>query len=126
MKGKGVMIFWLILLALIVGGFGASFYVKTLPGKYDGLAQCLTDKGAKFYGAFWCPHCQEQKRMFGNSVKLLPYVECSEADQKTQTPICIEKKIVQYPTWEFADGSRLTGEQKPEDLATKAGCELPK
>lgn len=125
MKGRGVMIFWVGLAVLIVGGFGASMYMKTLPGKYDGLAQCLTEKGAKFYGAFWCPHCQEQKRFFGNSAELLPYVECSEADQKTQTPICVEKKINQYPTWEFADGSRLTGEQQPADLAAKTGCEMP-
>lgn len=124
MKGKGVMIFWIVLAVLIVGGFGASIYMKTLPGKYDGLAQCLKDKGATFYGAFWCPHCQEQKRRFGNSVELLPYVECSEPDGKTQTQICIDKGIVQYPTWIFADGTKLTGEQWPEDLAKQAGCSI--
>jgi len=21
------------------------------------LAECLTESGAKFYGAYWCPHC---------------------------------------------------------------------
>ena len=88
MKGKGVMVFWIVLAVLIVGGFGASLYLKTLPGKYDGLAQCLKDKGVIFYGAFWCPHCQNTKKQFGNSAPLLPYVECSEPDQKTQTPIC--------------------------------------
>jgi thiol-disulfide isomerase/thioredoxin len=125
MKGRGVMIFWGVIVLLIVGGFGASMYMKTLPGKYDGLAQCLGEKGAKFYGAFWCPHCQEQKKMFGNSAALLPYVECSNADGKTQTQICIDKKIQSYPTWEFADGSRMTGEQQPSALAEKTGCALP-
>jgi len=125
MKGRGVMIFWIVLALLIVGGFGASMYMKTLPGKYDGLAQCLKDKGAVFYGAYWCPHCQEQKRFFGNSAELLPYVECSLPDGKTQTQECIDKEIVQYPTWIFADGSKMTGEQQPADLATKAGCEMP-
>ena len=47
------------------------------PGKYDAFAQCLKDKGAVFYGAFWCPNCQEQKKLFDSSIKLLPYVECS-------------------------------------------------
>jgi thiol-disulfide isomerase/thioredoxin len=125
MKGKGVTIFWIALVVLIVGGFGASMYMKTLPGKYDGLAQCLSEKGAVFYGAFWCPHCQEQKKIFGNSAELLPYVECSNPDGKTQTQVCIDKEIVQYPTWEFADGSRLTGEQQPAALAEKASCEMP-
>lgn len=119
------MIFWIVLGILIVGGFGASMYMKTLPGKYDGLAQCLKDKGAVFYGAFWCPHCQEQKKIFGNSAELLPYVECSNPDGKSQTQICIDKGVEQYPTWEFADGSRLTGEQQPKVLAEKTSCTLP-
>ncbi|MEK7133297.1 MAG: hypothetical protein AAB771_01260, partial [Patescibacteria group bacterium] len=42
------------------------------PGKLDEFTQCLKDKGAVFYGAFWCPHCQNQKAMFGKSAKLLP------------------------------------------------------
>jgi len=120
-----VTLFWIIIGVLVVGGIGGSWYMKTLPGKYDGLAQCLTEKGAKFYGAFWCPHCQAQKKMFGNSEKLLPYVECSNPDRQSQTDICIEKQIQSYPTWEFADGSRLTGEQQPQALADKAGCAMP-
>lgn len=125
LKGRGVAVFWAVLAVLIVGGFGASMYLKTLPGKYDTLAQCLSEKGAKFYGAFWCPHCQEQKRFFGNSAKLLPYIECSLPDGKTQTQECIDKKIVQYPTWIFADGSTLVGERQPKELAEKTGCALP-
>lgn len=125
MNKRGVTIFWIVLGVLIVGGFGASFYMKTLPGKYDSLAQCLSDKGAKFYGAFWCPHCQAQKRIFGNSEKLLPYVECSLPDGKTQTQECIDAGVQQYPTWVFADGSRITGEQTPQALAEKTSCELP-
>src|SRR3989344_831978 len=86
------------------------------PGKLDGFAQCLEEKGAVFYGAFWCPHCQAQKKLFGSSAKLLPYVECSTADAKGQTAACIDKKIKSYPTWEFADGSRLTGELTLQQL----------
>lgn len=125
MNKRGVMIFWVILGVLIVGGLGASMYMKTLPGKYDTLAQCLTDKGAKFYGASWCQHCQAQKKIFGNSEKLLPYIECSLPDGKTQTQACIDAKIQQYPTWEFADATRTTGVQQPAALAEKAGCDLP-
>src|SRR3989338_6132284 len=92
------------------------------PGKYDAFAQCLTDKGAIFYGAFWCPHCQAQKKLFGTSAKLLPYVECSTLDGNGQTPECIEKKVASYPTWEFADLSRLTGEIPLAQLAEKTSC----
>jgi thiol-disulfide isomerase/thioredoxin len=110
-----------------VGLIAASrfFAFDTGPGKYDQFAQCLSEKGAKFYGAFWCPHCQEQKRMFGKSVGLLPYVECSLPDGKTQTQVCKDAGIESYPTWIFADGSKVTGEQQLASLAEKTGCTLP-
>jgi hypothetical protein len=122
---KKSTLFWGVIALLIVGGIGANWYMQTLPGKYDDLARCLTEKGAKFYGAFWCPHCQTQKKWFGNSEKLLPYVECSQPNGKDRMQICIDKTIEQYPTWEFADGSRLMGEQQPATLAEKTGCAMP-
>src|SRR3990167_1997862 len=72
-------------------------FITNRPGELDSFAQCLEEKGVTFYGAFWCPHCQEQKKMFGNSARLLPYVECSQPDGKTQTQVCIDKKIESYP-----------------------------
>ena len=98
-------------------------------GKYDAFAQCIRDSGAKFYGAFWCPHCKAQKAMFGSSVKYLPYVECSTPDGNNQTQICIDNKIESYPTWILADGTRLPVESASgvslQTLATKTNCTLP-
>jgi thiol-disulfide isomerase/thioredoxin len=94
------------------------------PGEYDTFAQCLKDSGATFYGAFWCPHCQKQKRMFGKSADLLPYVECSTPDGNGQLPVCKEKNVEGYPTWDFPDGTRVTGEQTFEFLSQKTGCAL--
>ncbi len=125
MKGKGITIFWAVIVLLIVGGLGWTMYAKTLPGKYDDLARCLGEKSATFYGAFWCSHCQEQKKMFGNSAELLPYVECSSPDGKSQLQACIDVGIQSYPTWIFADGSREVGEKTPQFLAEKTGCTLP-
>ncbi len=34
------------------------------------FARCLTDRQVKMYGAYWCPHCAEQKEMFGESFAL--------------------------------------------------------
>ena len=89
------------------------------------LANCIGDKGAKFYGAFWCAHCNNQKEMFGNAAELLPYIECSTPDGEGQLDVCKDNNVGSYPTWEFADGSRETGELSPEKLAEKTGCELP-
>lgn len=114
-------IFGLIVIGLIAWGVWAA----RQPGKYDDFAKCLGDKGAKFYGAFWCPHCQNQKGMFGKSKKYLPYIECSLPSGSGQTDICKEQKIDGYPTWEFADGSREGGEVVLSRLSEKTGCALP-
>ena len=117
---------WVILIIAVAGLVGLSVYYSRQPGQYDDFAKCLGDRGAKFYGAFWCPHCQNQKIMFGKSAKFLPYVECSTPDQKSQLPICNEQNIDGYPTWSFADGSRETGEVSLDRLAEKTGCSFPK
>lgn len=95
------------------------------PNPLDSFAACLSEKGATFYGAFWCPHCNNQKKLFGTSAKLLPYTECSTPDSKGTTQACQDAGIQSYPTWIFADGSRLTGEQTLQTLAEKTGCVLP-
>ncbi len=125
-------IFILVIVLLVIGtvamafvrGPGSTGVVEA--GKYDEFAICLKDKGATFYGAFWCPHCANQKRLFGTSSKLLPYVECSTPDGQGKLPICLDKKIEGYPTWEFADGSRpFSGEATLAQLSEKTTCELP-
>ncbi len=114
-----------VVVAVVIFGVYAYTRNQNSPGQLDEFASCLKTKNAVFYGAFWCPHCQNQKALFGNSAKLLPYVECSLPDGQSQTQVCIDKKIDGYPTWEFADGSRLTGEVALADLAKKTGCALP-
>lgn len=87
------------------------------------LAQCLSDKGAKMYGAKWCPHCQKQKEAFGAAADKLPYVECSdESAPNGQAKECADAGITGYPTWVFADGQRQSGEITMAELAAKAGC----
>ncbi|MEK7190156.1 MAG: hypothetical protein AAB661_00110 [Patescibacteria group bacterium] len=122
-------IFFVVIGLLILGTIAAVLLQSNStplgPGKYDAFAACLKDKGAVFYGAFWCAHCQSQKKLFGSSQKLLPYVECSLPSGQGQTQGCTDKKIEGYPTWEFADGSRLNGEIQLEKLAEKTACVLP-
>lgn len=98
---------------------------QVVAGKYDAFATCIKDSGAVFYGAYWCPHCNNQKEAFGTSKDLIPYVECSTSDGKDQMQICKDKQITGYPTWIFADGSKLSGEVPLETLAQKTSCVLP-
>jgi uncharacterized membrane protein len=82
-----------------------------------GLATHLAKTDAKFYGAFWCPHCKEQKEMFGSSVDRLPYIECSPGGPRAPTAsACREARIDTYPTW-VINGQRYNGTQTLEALA---------
>lgn len=89
------------------------------------LAQHLADTGAIFYGAWWCPHCHDQKQLFGKeAAQIINYVECSQADGQGQTPECQEAGITGYPTWEI-NGERLSGTQSLEELAQLTGYDGP-
>ena len=118
-------IIWALVLVVLVGLIVFVIKAPVKPGELDGFVQCLEEKGAKFYGTFWCPHCRNQKALFGKSARLLPYIECSTPDGKSQLQVCQLAKIEGYPTWEFTDGSRLSGEIALETLAEKTSCELP-
>ncbi len=87
---------------------------------------CINDSGAKFFGAFWCPHCQNQKALFGSSAKLLPYVECSApSGQGDPLPVCQEAGVKGYPTWKFPDGTVKEGEVPLAEISTLTNCPLP-
>ena len=115
---------WIIAGLVIIGFIWWSLGSLFTPSKYDGFAQCITNSGAKFYGAFWCPHCAEQKDLFGTSVKYLPYIECSTPDGNSQLPICTSAGITGYPTWVFPDNSRGSV-MSLQELSQKTNCPLP-
>lgn len=117
--------FIVIVLTAIVLVVGLSFLFGNKKSQYDQLANCIKDSGAKFYGTFWCSHCQNQKKMFESASKYLPYVECSSKDGQKQLEVCTNQNIQAYPTWIFADQSRLSGELSFQVLAEKTSCALP-
>jgi hypothetical protein len=121
MKQKAIL---LVVILLLLAGGAWLVSKNSSPGKYDSFAQCLTDSGAKMYGAFWCPHCKAQKEEFGKSWQYVDYVECSTADGNGQLKTCTDANITGYPTWEFADGERLEGAVPFTTLAEKTGCQI--
>lgn len=117
----GAVVAFLALISLAM--FDSPSTQPTASAAQTELAQCIADSGATFYGAFWCPHCADQKDKFGAAAKQLPYVECSTPDGQGQTQECNEAGVTTYPTWEFADGSRLEGVLSLTRLAEKTECE---
>lgn len=116
---------WLMgILAVIIIFIGFIIYSSVNAGsQYGEFAKCISEKGAKMHGAFWCSACAEQKSRFGNSFEHVNYIECSNPD-KSQNAICNAAGISSYPTWEFADGSRMQGVLSMQQLSEKTGCSL--
>ncbi len=86
----------------------------------EALAKCLADdKGAVLYVLPTCPYCINQKAAFGESVKYLKIVDCTQEQE-----ICTEQGIQSVPAWIFDDGNiqPLVGEYPLESLAGITGC----
>ena len=81
------------------------------PGQYDEFAQYLTEQGAIMYGTEWCPHCKNNKVIFGNSFQYINYIDCDK-DRNA----CRDAGISSYPTWNV-NNQNYPGEQSLERLA---------
>jgi uncharacterized membrane protein/glutaredoxin len=90
------------------------------------LADHLNQTGAKFYGASWCPHCKDQKRIFGSAAVRLPYIECSPlGGQSSPTAkVCLDAGVRSYPTW-FINGEKIEEVLSIPRLAQKSGFKPP-
>jgi len=84
------------------------------PGQYDDFAKCLTESGAIMYGTDWCPHCKDQKALFGKSFKKVNYINCDFNKQE-----CVTMGVEGYPTW-FVDDEKYTGVQPLGFLSSTA------
>jgi len=98
------------------------FVINSLTSESQNVSECLKDKGAVLYGTFWCPHCNSQKKLFGDFVSNIKYVECSTADGLGQTDLCKKENINSYPIWKFPNGVALEGSQSLEKLSQTAQC----
>jgi uncharacterized membrane protein/glutaredoxin len=92
------------------------------------LARHLRQIGAKEYGAYWCPHCHDQKMLFGKeAAKFVDYVECDPKGQNSRSEICqaAAASIKGFPTWEI-NGQFYSGTQSLDKLAELSGYSGPR
>ena len=53
------------------------------------LAKHLKQTEAKMFGAYWCPHCRDQKNLFGiQAIPEIPYIECAPQGKDAQPDLC--------------------------------------
>ena len=101
-----------------VGGPGVPPVVKTTSTPSAlALAEHLTETGAVFYSAYWCPHCHDQKEMFGEEASAeLNVVECAVDGKNSQHDLCEQKAIQFFPSWEI-QGYIDSGVKSLQELA---------
>jgi hypothetical protein len=113
---------------LLAAAFGLAYYLgNRTQHKHDAFARCLKNRGVRMYGAYWCPHCQEQKEKFGASFEYAPYTECGiQGNLHGVAQVCKDEGIKHYPTWQFPPtGERVERIFSLEELSDRTGCPLP-
>ena len=81
------------------------------------FAKFLSDNNIKMFSAYWCPHCHDQKQLFGKkAVKELSIIECAQDGKDNQYKLCREKQIEGFPSWEI-NGEIYSGVKDLNDLA---------
>lgn len=128
MKINKKLAYGAILIVVVVAAVIGWIVVKGgagIPGKYDDFAKCLTEKEAKLYTTYWCPHCTEQKGLFGSSLKYVDVTECDPEGESAEPEKCEAANVTSIPAWVFADGSKEVGVHTLEQLAETTGCTLP-
>lgn len=121
-KKKKVLTYAVAIL-LLIGAFMAGRYHRN--HKYDSFAECLAGHQAKMYGLYWCPHCADQKAMFGDAFHNVPYVECAIKGSKELAPECQAAGVKLFPSWQFGNDPPKEGVLSLQALSEKTGCKLP-
>ena len=85
------------------------------------LAEYLTSNDVVMYTAYWCPHCHEQKELFGQEASSkLNLVECAKDGKNNKRTLCQLKGIDGYPSWEI-NGNIESGIKSLNELADLTG-----
>jgi hypothetical protein len=114
---------WGGIVVLFVLAYAGGWYHSN--HRYDGFAKCLASKQAKMYGLYWCPHCLEQKEMFGKSFQYVPYVECAVKGSHEMAEACTAAKVKLFPSWQFGANPPIEGVFPLQVLGSQTGCSLP-
>ena len=136
---RGQLIFRAVLVALVVGLLGLGWaaavdrpaaqrqpgvpppVVRASTPETIALAEHLSRRGAVMYSAYWCPHCHEQKELFGKEAAAkLTVIECAPDGVNSQRQLCESKAIEGYPSWEI-NGKLDSGVKPLERLAELSG-----
>jgi len=113
---------WGAIALLVIGAYLLGRYRRE--HRYDALAQCMAGRQMKMYGAYWCPHCADQKEILGSSSRFV-YEECGVPGSHEEQKKCADLGVKLFPTWRLPDGTLKPGVLSAQDLSKASGCSLP-
>ena len=88
------------------------------------LAKHLRSLDAKLFGGFTCPYCIEQRRLFGDAISHIEYVECHPYGPDSGADLCEAVGVRYWPTWQIG-GELYIGLRSLEELAELSGYGVP-
>ena len=105
---------------------GVGWQITTDSGESEiALARHLNQIGAKEYIAWWCPHCHEQKQLFGKEAySKINHIECDPSGKNPRPDLCSAAKIQSFPSW-VINGQLYSGVQTLTELAKISKYEGP-
>lgn len=105
---------------------GVGWQITTTSGESEiALARHLKEIGAKEYIAWWCPHCHEQKQLFGKEAySYINHIECDPRGKDPRPDLCRAAKIQGFPSWEI-NGKIYPNVQSLKNLAKISGYQGP-
>ncbi|MEC4813924.1 MAG: vitamin K epoxide reductase family protein [Scytonema sp. PMC 1069.18] len=106
---------------------GVGWPITTTSGEAEiQLAKHLTAIGAQEYIAWWCPHCHEQKQLFGKQAyEEIKHIECDPQGKNARPDLCQTAGIQGYPTWQI-NGKLYPNVQSLNKLAEISGYKGPR
>lgn len=103
---KIIVLITLLVFSALVSGCSQIIDAKT--------AECIGKKSL-LYIREGCPACEKQKALFGENFHYINIVDCNYDVQK-----CLS---IQYiPTWDFGNGTIITGILSANNLKEITGC----
>jgi hypothetical protein len=105
----------LITILIILGIISLTIFIKIKPQEItsEEIAKCIGEN-SKLYNQIGCPHCENQKNIFGENIKYLNIILCdNDWEQCSQ--------ITGTPSWEI-NGEMYTGTKSIEELKKLTNC----
>ncbi|HRD41381.1 MAG TPA: vitamin K epoxide reductase family protein [Prochlorococcaceae cyanobacterium AMR_MDS_5431] len=76
--------------------------VRTSTSSKIALAEYLSQSDITLYSVYWCPHCHDQKELFGREAAgRLRIIECGIEGENNQHSNCLKEGITGFPSWDF-------------------------